>query len=209
MRHQRARSAQIIGLIDEIAFQTNLLALNAGVEAARAGDAGRGFAVVASEVRALAQRSADAAKEIKALISNSTAQVGRGVTLVNNAGEMLSQILTQVKKLNGTVGDIAASAQQQSTALAEVNVAVNEMDQVTQQNAAMVEESTAASRSLAGDTAELGQLTTRFKLGLSSAQPAPVRAAQKRSKSQPPVAKRSLRLVNSNESSRSSDWTEF
>ena len=136
---------QIIGVIDEIAFQTNLLALNAGVEAARAGDAGRGFAVVASEVRALAQRSAEAAKEIKALISKSSAQVEQGVSLVGQTGEALSLIVVEVEEVNGIVAEISSSAGEQATALNEVNTAVNQMDQVTQQNAAMVEESTAAS----------------------------------------------------------------
>ncbi|MDD2706228.1 MAG: methyl-accepting chemotaxis protein, partial [Acidocella sp.] len=136
--------SNIIGVIDEIAFQTNLLALNAGVEAARAGDAGRGFAVVATEVRALAQRSADAAKEIKALISTSGAQVETGVKLVGETGHALSRIVAQVERLNTLVTDIAGSAAEQATGLAEVNTAVNQMDQVTQQNAAMVEESTAA-----------------------------------------------------------------
>ncbi|MBE7209758.1 MAG: methyl-accepting chemotaxis protein, partial [Gluconacetobacter diazotrophicus] len=131
---------QIIGVIDEIAFQTNLLALNAGVEAARAGEAGRGFAVVASEVRALAQRSADAAREIKGLVSTSGKQVEDGVKLVDQAGVALERIVAQVAEINGAVTEIAASAQEQATGLAEVNTAVNQMDQVTQQNAAMVEE---------------------------------------------------------------------
>ncbi len=157
--------SQIIGVIDEIAFQTNLLALNAGVEAARAGDAGRGFAVVASEVRALAQRSAEAAKEIKGLISASTAQVDQGVKLVTQTGEALGRIVAQVGEINGIVADIAASAQEQATGLQQVNTAVNEMDQVTQKNAAMVEETTAASRALAGKTEELGQLIARYQLG--------------------------------------------
>jgi methyl-accepting chemotaxis protein len=123
---------QIIGVIDEIAFQTNLLALNAGVEAARAGDAGRGFAVVASEVRALAQRSAEAAKEIKALISASSDQVAQGVDLVGETGKALDRIAAQVAQINGVVTEIAASAQEQATGLHQVNAAVNQMDQVTQ-----------------------------------------------------------------------------
>ena len=167
--------SQIIGVIDEIAFQTNLLALNAGVEAARAGDAGRGFAVVASEVRALAQRSADAAKEIKTLISASSQQVDRGVGLVGETGKVLERILEQVTQINGVVAEIAASAQEQATGLQQVNTAVNQMDQVTQQNAAMVEEATAASHALAGEAETLSKLISRFELGDGgkTAQPQP------------------------------------
>ena len=156
---------QIIGVIDEIAFQTNLLALNAGVEAARAGEAGKGFAVVAQEVRALAQRSAEAAKEIKDLISTSTQQVDQGVDLVGQTGTALEKIVAQVTEITGLVTEIAASAREQSTGLSEVNSAVNQMDQVTQQNAAMVEESTAASHSLAQEGDELARLVSQFKVG--------------------------------------------
>ncbi|MFN3522752.1 MAG: methyl-accepting chemotaxis protein [Phenylobacterium sp.] len=162
--------SQIIGVIDEIAFQTNLLALNAGVEAARAGEAGRGFAVVASEVRALAQRSAEAAKEIKALINASTEQVGQGVKLVGETGEALERIVGQVAQITELVTEIAASAQEQATGLQQVNTAVNQMDQMTQQNAAMVEESTAASHALAQEGEELARLMGEFRLGLNRAQ---------------------------------------
>jgi len=157
--------SQIISVIDEIAFQTNLLALNAGVEAARAGDAGRGFAVVASEVRALAQRSAEAAKEIKALISTSAREVDAGVDLVGQTGQALQRIVTQIAEINGVVAEISASAGEQSTGLHQVNSAVNQMDQVTQQNAAMVEQSTAASHALAREAEELARLISRFQVG--------------------------------------------
>ncbi len=157
--------SQIIGVIDEIAFQTNLLALNAGVEAARAGDAGRGFAVVASEVRALAQRSAEAAKEIKSLISTSSSHVKEGVDLVAQAGAALQRILTHVTDINAVVLDIAAGAQEQASGLAQVNTAINQMDQATQQNAAMVEQSTAASHALCKEASGLSELLGQFQIG--------------------------------------------
>ncbi|MCA0357791.1 MAG: PAS domain-containing methyl-accepting chemotaxis protein [Proteobacteria bacterium] len=155
---------QIIGVIDEIAFQTNLLALNAGVEAARAGEAGRGFAVVAQEVRALAQRSADAAKEIKVLIANSSAQVERGVKLVGDTGQALRTIVNKVSEIDTLISEIAQSSREQATGLGEVNVAVNQMDQVTQQNAGMVEEATAAAASLRQEADELDHLIARFNV---------------------------------------------
>ncbi len=156
--------SQIIGVIDDIAFQTNLLALNAGVEAARAGEAGRGFAVVASEVRALAQRSSDAAKQIKSLISDSSSQVERGVSLVGQAGEVLTKIASHINHISDLVAEIASGAEEQSIGIGEINIGVTQLDKVTQQNAAMVEEATASSHALNGDAAELEQLVKRFSL---------------------------------------------
>lgn len=156
--------AQIVGVIDEIAFQTSLLALNAGVEAARSGEAGRGFAVVASEVRALAQRSADAAKEIKALIAASKGQVDHGVELVARTSEALIQIVMQAVETGTLVTDIAARAKDQATGLNHISTAISQIDELTQQNAGMAEESTAASQELAEETKDLARLIARFKL---------------------------------------------
>ncbi len=198
---------QIIGVIDEIAFQTNLLALNAGVEAARAGDAGKGFAVVASEVRALAQRSADAAKEIKTLINASSRQVERGVRLVGETGQALEEIVGQVSEIDHLIAEIAQSAQEQATGLVEVNTAVNQMDQVTQQNAAMVEEATAAAGQLKREAADLADLVGGFRTGdVSEAAPA--------RRSAPPLVREDAaglqrRLKVAVNAPSVGDWTEF
>ncbi|EJJ26892.1 methyl-accepting chemotaxis protein [Rhizobium sp. CF142] len=160
--------SNIIGVIDEIAFQTNLLALNAGVEAARAGEAGKGFAVVAQEVRELAQRSASAAKEIKALITTSSEHVKSGVDLVGQTGQALERIVTQVGNIDVNVTAIVESSREQSTGLVEINKAVNIMDQGTQQNAAMVEETTAASARLSSETENLRNLVSQFRFGQHS-----------------------------------------
>ncbi|WP_345741861.1 methyl-accepting chemotaxis protein [Epibacterium ulvae] len=160
--------AQIISVIDDIAFQTNLLALNAGVEAARAGEAGRGFAVVASEVRALAQRSSQAAMEIKTLIEDSSSQVDRGVDLVGKAGDALQSIVNRVAHISELISGIAEATSTQSTGLSEINTGMMQLDSVTQQNAAMVEEATAASHMLNGDASELAQLVSHFSVGAES-----------------------------------------
>jgi methyl-accepting chemotaxis protein len=159
---------EIIGVINEIAFQTNLLALNAGVEAARAGDAGRGFAVVASEVRSLAQRSADAAREIRTLIENSAQQVAGGTAVVNQTGRTLSEIAGQVIKIDSMVLAIADAAREQAQELDQVNTAIAEMDRDTQQNAAMVEESTAASHALAQEADRLAKSVQHFRIDARS-----------------------------------------
>ncbi|MGG7518305.1 methyl-accepting chemotaxis protein [Allorhizobium undicola] len=185
---------KIINAIDEIAFQTNLLALNAGVEAARAGDAGKGFAVVAQEVRALAGRAADAARDIKTLVGKSNHEVDTGVDLVKATGEALHRIGEDVLQINDHVKSIVTSSREQSVGLSEINSAVGQMDQVTQQNAAMVEETNAASHTLASDSENLGKLVGQFKTGNSTrravARPEAVHAA---SAPQPSPAKQ---LVN-------------
>ena len=171
--------SQIIGVIDEIAFQTNLLALNAGVEAARAGEAGRGFAVVASEVRALALRSAEAAKEIKSLISASSAQVDGGVKLVDETGKSLERITLQVAQINSIVSAIASDADRQSSGIGEVNVAIGQMDQMTQQNAAMAEQLTAATRSLSLEANQLTAVVGQFTLEAAGVAFAPAAAPRR------------------------------
>jgi methyl-accepting chemotaxis protein len=207
--------AQIIGVIDEIAFQTNLLALNAGVEAARAGDAGRGFAVVASEVRSLAQRSAEAAREIKALIATSTTKVDQGVNLVHETGRALDRIASQVTGINTLVLQIATAARDQSTGLKEVNVAINEMDQITQTVAAMVEESTAASHALREEADQAATLIGHFEVGANV-----VELPRKGAKARPPapaaphaaklhVVKEGTALRKVAAAAKENDWEEF
>jgi len=210
--------SQIIGVIDDIAFQTNLLALNAGVEAARAGEAGRGFAVVASEVRALAQRSSDAAKQIKGLISESSGQVERGVALVGQAGEVLTRIAGHINNMSGLVGEIASGAEEQSTGLGEINIGVTQLDKVTQQNAAMVEEVTANSHALHGDAAELAELVTRFKLangaGAAASAPRPTSPVAPVASTEPASLKtvpqmHGTRVVNGADAPSDDMWQDF
>lgn len=203
--------ANIIGVIDEIAFQTNLLALNAGVEAARAGEAGKGFAVVAQEVRELAQRSAKAAKEIKGLIDASNAHVQSGVALVGTTGKALQEIVSQVVQVDTNVGAIVEASKEQATGLKEINTAVNTMDQGTQQNAAMVEETTAAAHSLANEADQLFQLLGQFNIGSGGGthrggKPAP--------SSKPASAVRQMtakvaHAFNGNAAVKSESWEEF
>jgi methyl-accepting chemotaxis protein len=182
---------QIINVIDEIAFQTNLLALNAGVEAARAGDAGKGFAVVAQEVRELAQRSANAAKDIKTLITKSSEEVSGGVRLVHKTGEALAKIEQEVIDINDHIQSIATAAHEQSAGLAEVNTAINQMDQVTQKNAAMVEETSAATHKLSQDAADLAGMIAWFRLAETGAAMNRAAPAARRVASAAPAAKTS------------------
>ena len=211
--------SRIIGVIDEIAFQTNLLALNAGVEAARAGEAGKGFAVVAQEVRELAQRSATAAKEIKTLINTSAGQVKEGVDLVGRAGGALHKIAEQVMEINGLIRQISASASEQAIGLKEINSAMNQMDQVTQQNAAMVEETTAASVALNDEAQTLKSLVARFRISGRHTEAAHAGPAQLRATAQmmrapapsraAPAARRAQPQTQGATALAQDDWEEF
>jgi methyl-accepting chemotaxis protein len=169
--------ADIIGVIDGIAFQTNILALNAAVEAARAGEQGRGFAVVASEVRSLAGRSAEAAKEIKSLIGASVERVEQGTVLADKAGATMTEVVTSINRVTSIMGEISSASVEQSTGVSQVGEAVGQMDQATQQNAALVEESAAAAESLKSQALLLVEAVGVFKAGGKEARLAPARAA--------------------------------
>ena len=183
------RIGDIISVIDGIAFQTNILALNAAVEAARAGEQGRGFAVVAGEVRTLAQRSAEAAREIKALIHTSVDKVASGARLVQDAGQTMDEIVGSVQRVGDIIGDIAASASEQSTRISQVNQDVMALDQMTQQNAALVEESNAAAAHLHAQASQLQELISYFRLGTAS----PAKASAPRREERSPSNVRELR----------------
>ncbi|MGZ3275593.1 MAG: methyl-accepting chemotaxis protein [Caulobacteraceae bacterium] len=203
---------QIIGVIDEIAFQTNLLALNAGVEAARAGEAGRGFAVVAQEVRALAQRSADAAREIKTLISNSNDHVEQGVRLVGETGSALGDIVGKVAQIDSLINEIARSSSEQATGLNQVNAAVNQMDQVTQRNAAMVEQTNAAAANLLNEAEQLGASIARFNMGKKpAAKPQAATSASRPGRNPVAAAQARARTFADGSPARSGpqSWEEF
>jgi methyl-accepting chemotaxis protein len=218
--------ADIIGVIDEIAFQTNLLALNAAVEAARAGEQGRGFAVVASEVRNLASRSAGAAKEIKALIQDSVGKVSEGTKLVDESGKVLSEIVAGVKRVTDVVAEISASSREQASGIEQVNKAVTSMDAVTQQNAALVEEASAASQGLMEQAKNLSHLISRYHVGGASTStasglgagtgaikprpPAPERRAASRPWSGKPKAGAAVTEAPAQQAAGGGDqWTDF
>lgn len=214
IEHASSEISEIISVIDGIAFQTSLLALNAGVEAARAGDAGRGFAVVASEVRALAQRSAEAATDVKKRILASAIQVDTGVALVSETGQALNRIVEKVGELSNLIGNITELAERQATTLQQVNTAVSDIDAVTQQNAAMVEEATAAARSLAGEADSLARDVSRFQVEDNSPvaiQKAPTASPIKRPVARPRPPMQSVRsaALAIAPNSAVDDWTDF
>ncbi len=201
--------ADIISVIDGIAFQTNILALNAAVEAARAGEQGRGFAVVASEVRTLAQRSAGAAKEIKGLIEDSVDKVSEGSQLVHQAGTTMGEIVTSVQRVTDIMAEISAASQEQSAGIEQVNQTVTQMDETTQQNAALVEEATAAARSMEEQATLLADAVAEFRTDARLAVPvtgkAPVRATPP---AQPPRS-RAVAQPRQAATADTGDWQEF